>query len=126
LHVHFATPSNIVIGQAADDVKAKYDLIVEAFGTIQGFLQRLKHHLRPSMDMQLKEIAIKILAQILMCCASITKVVRDGRASGCHLMSTVPSKVLMVISNLCQRTVQEGSRPVKCIQDTGSAYWRGG
>jgi hypothetical protein len=115
LHVYFVTPSNVVIGQAADDVKAKYDLIVEAFGTIQGFLQRLKHHLRPSMDMHLKEIAVKILAQILICCASITKVMLDGRAGECHQMSTIPSIVLMVISNICQRLVQGGSRPVKCI-----------
>jgi hypothetical protein len=85
------TTSNIFTEQADGDVEAKYDLIAEAFGTVQGFLQQLKLHLSHRIDSNLSDYAVKILAQILVFCASVNKVISEGRFSECHHISTISS-----------------------------------
>jgi hypothetical protein len=65
--------------QAAGGASTKYDMIVKALGTIQGFLERLKIHLRHHMDTSLGDIAIRVLVQILVLLASVTRTVRQGR-----------------------------------------------
>ena len=67
--------------QAAVGVATSYDVLVNIFGRIQSFLQRLKIYAGVLLTTELIEVLAKIMAEIIHILALTTKEVTTGSMS---------------------------------------------
>ena len=67
--------------QAADGVSSSYDALVELFECIANFLKRLRIYTDIPMTPSMKDISIKIMAELLSVFALATKQIKQGRFS---------------------------------------------
>ena len=74
-------PLNVVILQAAKDVRASHDVLVDLFERIQFFLKRLGVHTRISPTKDMVEILVKIMAEVLSILSIATKEMQQSRTS---------------------------------------------
>ncbi len=77
----FVHPFNADILQAAKNVWASYDTLVDLFERIHFFLKRLGVHTRISSADDMVEILVKILAEVLSILSIATKEMQQNRAS---------------------------------------------
>ena len=68
-------------GQAADGVSSSYDALVELFECIANFLKRLRIYTDIPMTHSMKDISVKIMAELLSVFALATKQIKQGRFS---------------------------------------------
>lgn len=66
-------------GQASNGVSAAYDLIADIFESLNCFLGRLGLYLKHEITAEVKEIVVKILAQLLVIVGSVTKLIKEKR-----------------------------------------------
>ncbi|KAH9029172.1 hypothetical protein EDB85DRAFT_2276158, partial [Lactarius pseudohatsudake] len=69
----FVNPFNADISQAAKDVRASHDALVDLFDRIQFFLNRLGVHTRISPTKDMVEILVKIMAEVIGILSIATK-----------------------------------------------------
>lgn len=67
--------------QAAKDVRASHDVLVDLFERIQFFLKRLGVHAEISPTGNMVEILVKIMAEVLSILSIATKEVQRSRTS---------------------------------------------
>ena len=67
--------------QAAQGAIASHDTLVIVFDQIESFFKRLEEHAEVPMTEAMKGIMVKIMVEVLGVFASMTKEIRQGRAS---------------------------------------------
>ncbi len=77
----FFDPFNTDVLQAAKDVRASHDALVDLFERIQFFLKRLGVHTRISPTKDMVEILVKIVVEVLSILSIATKEMQQSRAS---------------------------------------------
>lgn len=66
--------------QASKGVSETYDAIVEIFGSLNLFLGRLSIYIQHDLTPLLKEVIVKILAQILLMLGKVTNLIKEKRS----------------------------------------------
>ena len=77
----FFDPFNTDVLQAAKDVRASHDALVDLFERIQFFLKRLGVHTQISPTKDMVEILVKIVVEVLSILSIATKEMQQSRAS---------------------------------------------
>jgi len=77
----FVDPFNTDTLQAAKDVRASHDVLVDLFERIQLFLKRLGVHTRISPTKDMVEILVKIMAEVISILSIATKEMQQSRTS---------------------------------------------
>ena len=73
--------SNPLVFQAAKDVRASQDTLVEIFARIEGYFHRLQIYTAVSATAEMMEIIVKIMVEVLCILGIATKEIKQGRAS---------------------------------------------
>ena len=76
-------PGDIWVYQAAKDVSASYDALVDLFESIESFLRRLDIYTKVPLTEAMTHVIIKIMVEVLSTLALATKQVKQGRLSEC-------------------------------------------
>ena len=71
--------------QAAKDVSASRDKLIDLFDSIEHYFRRLEIYTGFSPTMAMTEIVIDIMAEVLTILAIATKEAKRGRLSGLHV-----------------------------------------
>lgn len=71
--------------QAAKDVSASYDALVDLFESIERFLRRLDIYTKVPLTEAMTHVIKKIMIEVLSTLALATKQVKQGRLSECIL-----------------------------------------
>ena len=74
-------PSDTEPTQVAKDVIARQDVLIVIFEQIENFFKRLEKHDDVPMTEAVKDIMVKIMAELLEIFAIITKEIKQGRSS---------------------------------------------
>jgi hypothetical protein len=77
-HLH---RSDTDLTQAAKDVLASQDALIDIFERIEKFFRRLEEYTGVSMTQEMKNVAGKIMVEVLGIFAMVTKEIKQGRAS---------------------------------------------
>lgn len=77
--------------QAAKDVRASHDVLVDLFERVQFFLKRLGVHAQISPTEDMVEILVKIMAEIISILSITTKEMQQSGASRLFLLDTLIS-----------------------------------
>jgi hypothetical protein len=77
------------VNQAAKDVSASYDALVDLFESIESFLSRLEISTKIPPSEAMTDYVIKVLAEVLSTLARATKQVKKGRLSE-YFFSSMP------------------------------------
>ncbi len=77
----FVDPFNADILQAAKDVWASHDVLVDLFERVQFFLKRLGVHTRISPTKDMVEILVKIMVEVISILSIATKEMQQSRTS---------------------------------------------
>ncbi|SRR6266851_1071881 len=80
-HRFNAHPSDVSFHQAAKDLSASYDTLVDLFESIEHFLSRLDIYTKIPLKKALKDVVIKIMVALLSTLAVATKQIKQGRSS---------------------------------------------
>jgi uncharacterized FlaG/YvyC family protein len=67
--------------QAAKDVGASQDALIDLFDRIESFFERLETYIKVRLTEAMKNLIIKIMSEILGILAIATKEMRQGRGS---------------------------------------------
>ena len=68
------------------DVHGSYDALVELFGSIERFFSRLEIYTKITLSEAMKDIVVKIIAEVISILALATKEVKKGALSkSCRL-----------------------------------------
>ena len=73
------------MSQAAKDVEASQDALVDLFERIENFFKRLESHTAVIPTEAMTDIIVKIMIEVLNIFAIATKEIRQGRASASPL-----------------------------------------
>ena len=76
--------------QAAKDVMASQDALVDIFGRIENFFRRLEEYIEVPTTDGMKDIMVKIMVEVLGIFSIVTKEMKLGRASESILHHTFP------------------------------------
>jgi hypothetical protein len=71
------------VSQAAKDVSASYDTLLDLLQTIERFLSRLNIYTRIPLTPAMSNVVVKVMGEILSTLALATKQVKKGRLSVC-------------------------------------------
>jgi hypothetical protein len=85
LSFSFLARFNIDIVQAAKDVTASHDMLLDLFGRMEDFFRRLKIYSQSCVDTELAEVLVKVVVKVLNILSLATKEVEQSRASGSFL-----------------------------------------
>lgn len=105
-HRFNAHPSDVLSHQAAKDLGASYDTLVDLFESIEHFLSRLDIYTKIPLKEALKDVVIKIMVALLSTLAVATKQIKQGRSSEFVLHDALPC-------------------PTQCREIHEEAFWRG-
>jgi hypothetical protein len=72
---------NVQVTQAAKDVGASYDALIDLFESIENFLSRLNIYAKIPQTPVMTEIIVKITVELLSTLAVATKQIKQGRPS---------------------------------------------
>lgn len=75
-------PFNTDILQAAKEVRASHEVLVDLFERIQFFPKRLAVHTQISLTNDMVEILVKIVAEVLSILSIATKEIQQSRTGG--------------------------------------------
>ena len=73
--------SNIYGSQAAKDVRASHETLLDIFGRIEMFFRRLEMYTEVPLTTEMTEVIIEIMAEVLSVVGIATKEIKQGRAS---------------------------------------------
>ena len=73
------------IVQAAKDVTASHDMLLDLFGRMDDFFRRLKIYSQSCISTELAEVLVKVAVKVLKILSIATKEVEQSRASGSFL-----------------------------------------
>ena len=73
--------SNIYGSQAAKDVRASHETLLDIFGSVEMFFRRLEMYTEVSLNTEMTEVIIEIMAEVLSVVGIATKEIRRGRTS---------------------------------------------
>ena len=73
--------SNIYDSQAAKDVRASHETLLDIFGRIEMFFRRLEMYTEVPLTTEMTEVIIEIMAEVLSVVGIATKETRQGRTS---------------------------------------------
>jgi hypothetical protein len=71
------------VSQAAKDISASYDTLVDLLQTIERFLSRLDIYTRIPLTPAMSNVVVRVMVEILSTLALATKQVKNGRLSEC-------------------------------------------
>ena len=71
----------VISSQAAIDVRASQDTLIDIFERMENFFQRLEIYTRVSPPPEMIDIIVKIMVEVLSILGMATKEMRQGRAS---------------------------------------------
>ncbi len=74
-------PDDIRVLQAASGISSSYDALVDLFDCLGNFLKRLRVYTNLPLTPLMKEISVKIMAELLSVLALATKQIKQGRFS---------------------------------------------
>jgi hypothetical protein len=72
---------NTYISQAAKDVRASQDTLMDIFGRIENFFRRLEMYIEVPRTAEMVDTIILIMVEVLSILAVATKEMRQGRMS---------------------------------------------
>lgn len=81
-HQYHAYLFDALANQAVKDVSKSYDTLVDLFESIGNFLSRLGIYTTIPLTTAMKDVIVKIMAEVLSTLALATKEVKQGRSSG--------------------------------------------
>ena len=81
LSIPFCAQLNIEIWQAAKDVSASHDVLLDLFGRMDGFFGRFRVYSRSCINTDLAEVLAKVVVKVLNILSIAMKEVEQGRAS---------------------------------------------
>ena len=81
LLILYATQINISDPQAAKDVRASQDTLVDIFERIENFFRRIENYTEIPPTPEMMDIIGKILVEVLSILAIATKEIKQGRTS---------------------------------------------
>jgi hypothetical protein len=79
----------VIPSQAAVDVRASQDTLIDIFERMEAFFQRLEIYTRVSPPPEMIDIIVKIMVEVLSILGIATKEMRQGRTSKCFLHDVV-------------------------------------
>jgi hypothetical protein len=72
---------NIYGSQAAKDVRASHETLLDIFGRVEMFFRRLEMYTEVPLTTEMTEVIIEIMAEVLSIVGIATKEIKQGRAS---------------------------------------------
>ena len=87
LFVAFCAYFGNEIWQAARDVSASHDVLLDLFQRMDDFFKRFKIYSRTFLNTELAEVLVKVMVKVLHILSIATKEVEKGRASESLLLS---------------------------------------
>ena len=72
---------NTYISQAAKDVRASQDTLIDIFERIEMFFRRLEIYTEVPQTTEMMDLVIKIMVEVLCILAIATKEIKQGRTS---------------------------------------------
>jgi hypothetical protein len=73
--------SNIYGSQAAKDVRASHETLLDIFGRIEMFFRRLEMYTEVPLTTEMTDVIIEIMAEVLSVLGIATKEIKQGRTS---------------------------------------------
>ena len=73
--------SNLYGFQAAKDVRASHETLLDIFGRVEMFFRRLEMYTEVPLTTEMTEVIIEIMAEVLSVVGIATKEIKQGRAS---------------------------------------------
>ena len=73
--------SNIYGSQAAKDVRASHEKLLDIFGRVEMFFRRLEMYTEVPLATEMTEVIIEIMAEVLSVVGIATKEIKQGRTS---------------------------------------------
>ena len=67
--------------QAAKDVRASQDILIELFGRMEFFFKRLEAYIKVRPTTAMTDIIVKIVVEVISILGIVTKEIRQGRLS---------------------------------------------
>ena len=87
----FLIHSDSELTQAAKDVIASPDVLIDVFERIENFFRRLEEYAEVPTTEAMKDIIVKIMVEVLGLFAIVTKEIKQGRASECMPCAIFPT-----------------------------------
>ena len=69
------------ISQAAEDVRASKDTLIDIFERIEMFFRRLEVYTEMPLTMEMKDMVVQIMVEVLAILGIATKDIKEGRLS---------------------------------------------
>ena len=88
--IPFLSHSDSELTQAAKDVIASPDVLIDVFERIENFFRRLEEYAEVPTTEAMKDIIVKIMVEVLGLFAIVTKEIKQGRASECMPSAMFP------------------------------------
>ena len=82
------------MSQAAKDVQASQDALIDIFERMENFFKRLESHTAVPPTEAMTDIIVKIMIEVLNIFAIATKEIRQGRASASP--ATIDDDILLI------------------------------
>lgn len=92
--------------QAASSISSSYDALLELFECLSGFLKRLDVYINIPPTSIMREIIVKIMAELLSVLALATNQIKQGRLSEYHIMYTTYRS--MCHREVCEEAIRRG------------------
>jgi hypothetical protein len=73
--------SNTYGSQAAKDVRASHETLLDIFGRIEMFFRRLEMYTEVPLTTEMTDVIIEIMAEVLSVLGIATKEIKQGRTS---------------------------------------------
>jgi hypothetical protein len=119
-----AGPFNTNILQAAKDLRAGQDALVDIFERIETFFRRLEIYTSVPPNEEMVDAITAIMVEVLSILAIATKEIRQGRTS-----KSLRSEIVAIDRDILRKISQEACRKDRhrgCIEEAGQADARGG
>ena len=80
----------MITPQAAKNVRASQDALLDIFERLEAFFQRLELYIEAALDQKMVDTVTKILVEVLNIIGIATKEIKQGRTSTSFLYKEVP------------------------------------
>ena len=93
--------------QAAKDVRADQDALLEVFERIEAYFQRLEIYTKAASNQEMVDIITKIMVEVLNFLGIATREIRQGRMSKFLLYKLCVAVDKIVLRKISKETVRE-------------------
>jgi hypothetical protein len=105
LYVH-AAHRNAIISQAAKNVRASEDALLEVLERLGAFFRRLEIYTEAALDQRMVDIVAKIMAEVLNILGITTNEIKQGWMSKCLLYGSMVAN-RTIFREICKEAVQK-------------------